>query len=185
MTPNEDLKTKRDMNPDPITKAPGSHPVATGIGAAAAGAAGAAIGSIVPGVGTVIGGVVGAIAGSVGGGYAGKAVGEAIDPTGDEEHWREHHKTRQAPGSSYDTYRPAYEYGASLADRGEQSSFDEPSVRSGWDSHPGKSDLSYDDARETIRGEFDRKSRLREQRTLLERDRAIGGTSIDDQAGKV
>src|SRR4051794_28198101 len=45
------------QNPDPLTGEPGSHPVATGLGAAAASAAGLAIGTAVAGpVGTVIGG---------------------------------------------------------------------------------------------------------------------------------
>ena len=50
-----------DANPDPITKAPGSHPIGTGVGAAVGGgavvggalAAGAAAGSVVGPVGTV------------------------------------------------------------------------------------------------------------------------------------
>src|SRR3982751_4572243 len=66
----------RDSNPDPITGAPGSHPIGTGIGAAGGGiAAGAAIGSFAGPVGTVIGAVVGAVAG----GLAGKGVAEMID----------------------------------------------------------------------------------------------------------
>lgn len=175
---NVNPNAHRDTNPDPITHAPGSHPVATGVGAAAAGAAGAAIGSIVPGIGTVIGGVVGAIAGSVGGGYAGKAVGEMIDPTGDEEYWREHHKSR--PGAKgdadYDAYRPAYQYGASLADRSDTASYDEKAVRSEWESHPSAHGLSYDAAKDVIQDEFKRKVQIREDRS-----RAAGQISADDR----
>ena len=40
-----------DANPDPITGAPGSHPIGTGVGAAAAGLAGAKIGAAVGTVG--------------------------------------------------------------------------------------------------------------------------------------
>ena len=43
-----------DSNPDPITGAPGSHPVGTGLGAAGAGAAGAAIGATI-GTGLILG----------------------------------------------------------------------------------------------------------------------------------
>src|ERR1051325_7144059 len=58
----------RDANRDPITGAPGAHPVGTGLGAAAGGAAtGAAIGSVAGPVGTAAGIVVGAGAGGVGG----------------------------------------------------------------------------------------------------------------------
>src|SRR5437764_15202417 len=118
---NTDETKDRDANPDPITGAPGSHPVATGVGAAAAGAAGAAIGSVVPGVGTAIGGVVGAVVGAVGGGLAGKAVGEAVDPTGTDDYWRENYKTRDyvKADADYNEYRPAYQCGARLADRSE------------------------------------------------------------------
>ncbi|MES2571719.1 MAG: hypothetical protein V4710_16905, partial [Verrucomicrobiota bacterium] len=56
---NENIKSDRDLNRDPITGEPGSHPVATGAGAAGGGAAGAAIGTAVAGpVGTVHGGGV-------------------------------------------------------------------------------------------------------------------------------
>ncbi len=36
--------TDKDLNLDPITGAPGAHPVGTGVGAAAGGATGAAVG---------------------------------------------------------------------------------------------------------------------------------------------
>ena len=59
----ENPRKEGDANRDPITGAPGSHPVGTGMGAAAGGAAGAAAGTIVAGpVGTVVGAVVGAVA---------------------------------------------------------------------------------------------------------------------------
>ena len=47
-----------DRNPDPITGAPGAHPVGTGVGAAGGGTAGAAIGAIGGPAGAVIGAVV-------------------------------------------------------------------------------------------------------------------------------
>jgi len=66
-------------NRDPITGAPGAHPVGVGLGAAAGGiAAGAAAGTLAAGpVGTVVGAAVGAVAGGLGG----KAVAEHFDPT--------------------------------------------------------------------------------------------------------
>lgn len=65
-------------NRDPITGAPGAHPVGTAVGATAGGvAAGAAVGTVAGPVGTVIGAAVGAIAG----GLAGKGVAEEVDPT--------------------------------------------------------------------------------------------------------
>src|SRR5688500_6400685 len=105
--------TVKDDNRDPITGAPGSHPIGTGVGAAAAGAAGAASGSVVPGVGTAIGGAVGAVVGAVGGGLAGKAVAESINPTAEDAYWRENYKNRTYYESNYtyDEYAPAYRYG--------------------------------------------------------------------------
>jgi len=63
---------------DPITHAPGAHPVGVGAGAASAGAAGAALGAA---VGGPIGAVVGAAVGAVAGGLGGKAAAEAVNPT--------------------------------------------------------------------------------------------------------
>src|SRR4051812_19347260 len=98
-----------DLNQDPITGQPGSHPVATGIGTAAAGVAGAAIGTAVGGpIGTVVGTVVGAVAGAIGG----HALGEAIDPTAEEAYWREAHARQPyADGTTYDEFRDAYRVG--------------------------------------------------------------------------
>jgi phage tail tape-measure protein len=75
-------------NLDPITGAPGAHPVGVGLGAAAGGiAAGAAAGTVAAGpVGTVVGAAVGAIAGGLGG----KAVAEHFDPTVAEKTAPEH-----------------------------------------------------------------------------------------------
>lgn len=100
----------RDSNPDPITGAPGSHPVGVGIGAAGGGATGAAIGTAVAGpIGTAIGAVIGAVAG----GLAGKGAAEAVDPTTEDAYWREHH-TKQPFASkdrAFDDYAPAYRTG--------------------------------------------------------------------------
>src|SRR5436190_23626440 len=86
-----------DANRDPITGAPGAHPVGTGLGAAAGGmAAGAAVGSVAGPVGTA----VGAAAGAVVGGLAGKGIAEMIDPTAEEAYWRENY-----------TLQPYYEKG--------------------------------------------------------------------------
>jgi hypothetical protein len=101
-------------NPDPITGAPGFHPVGTGVGAAGGGlggaAAGAAIGSAVPGIGTVVGGVVGAVVGATGGGLAGKGI---ANPSAEDAYWRQNYKSRPyvSPDAPYDEYAPAYRYG--------------------------------------------------------------------------
>jgi uncharacterized protein (TIGR02271 family) len=176
-TGNTDRTTGRDSNPDPLTGAPGSHPVATGVGAAAAGAAGAAIGSVVPGIGTAIGGAVGAIVGAVGGGYAGKAVGEAVDPTGTDDYWRENYKTRHYVKSDadYNRYRPAYQCGARLADRSNSATFDEKAARAEWDSNPDRGNLDFDSARDAMRDEFTRRIQLREEQLRVNKERVSGG----------
>src|SRR6478736_5923630 len=108
----ETSKTKRgnDVNPDPITGEPGSHPVGTGVGAAGGGATGAAIGTA---VGGPIGGAVGAVIGAIAGGLAGKGVAEAVDPTAEDAYWREHHTEQSFARKDYDydTYAPAYRAG--------------------------------------------------------------------------
>ncbi|MES2572622.1 MAG: YsnF/AvaK domain-containing protein, partial [Verrucomicrobiota bacterium] len=101
--------TGRDTNPDPITGEPGSHPVATGMGAAGGGAAGAAIGM----AGGPVGAVVGAVIGAVVGGLGGHAAGEAVDPTAEDAYWRESH-SRQSYATSndrFEDYQPAYRTG--------------------------------------------------------------------------
>jgi ElaB/YqjD/DUF883 family membrane-anchored ribosome-binding protein len=68
-----------ETNPDPITGAPGAHPVGVGLGAAAGGiAAGAAAGTFAAGpIGTVVGAAIGAVVG----GLAGKGAAESMNPT--------------------------------------------------------------------------------------------------------
>jgi outer membrane lipoprotein SlyB len=73
----DNMSTNNPTNKDPISGAPGSHPVGTGTGAAGGAVAGAAIGSVAGPIGTVAGAVVGAIAG----GLAGKEVAENLNPT--------------------------------------------------------------------------------------------------------
>lgn len=166
----------RDTNPDAITNSPGSHPVATGVGALAAGAAGAAIGSVVPGIGNIVGGVVGAIIGAVGGGAAGHAVGEAIDPSNTDDYWREHHQTREdRQSSSFEQFQPAYQYGASLADQTDRTGYDEDTIRADWEKHPNNQGLPYEDARTAIRDEYDRKLQLRQEQLRIEKERVSAG----------
>jgi hypothetical protein len=73
-------RTERpESNPDPITGAPGAHPIGVGLGAAAGGiAAGAAAGTLAAGpIGTVVGTAIGAVVG----GLAGKGAAESMNPT--------------------------------------------------------------------------------------------------------
>lgn len=107
---NDSVKRPAE-NRDPITGAPGAHPVGVGVGAAAGGvAAGAAAGTMAAGpVGTVVGAAIGAVVG----GLAGKAVAEHYDPTIEEEYWREAYSREPYYKSdlTWDDYAPAYRLG--------------------------------------------------------------------------
>jgi uncharacterized protein (TIGR02284 family) len=145
----------KDLNRDPITDEPGSHPVGTGLGAGGGALAGAAIGSVGGPVGTVIGGAVGAVAG----GLAGHAAGEAVNPTAEESFWRDNY-TREPyyrKGSSFDDYAPAYRLGFTGPDR-YKSSWDivEPKLASDWETARGGSSLSWPEAQPASRAAWDR-----------------------------
>src|SRR5918996_2317020 len=102
-TRNPKDRTHDELNQDPITGAPGSHPVGTAIGATGGGAAGAAIGSVAGPVGTVVGTAIGAVAG----GLAGKGAAEAVNPTVEDEYWRTNYASQPYAGTgTYDEYRP-------------------------------------------------------------------------------
>jgi uncharacterized protein (TIGR02271 family) len=166
MADRDSARNSKDTNPDPITGAPGSHPVGTGVGAAGGGAAGAAIGSAVGPVGTAVGAVVGAVAG----GLAGKGVAEAVDPTAEDAYWRQNYKSRPyvERGSDYNAYAPAYRYGWEARQRHAGKNFDEieTDLRSGWERQHGSSGMSWDRAKMAIRDSWER---------LAGRDRTSAG----------
>lgn len=147
---------ERDMrNLDPITEAPGAHPVGTGVGATGGGLAGAAIGA----VGGPVGAAVGLVAGALVGGLAGKATAERINPTMEEAYWRESY-TREPyyeAGRSYDDYGPAYAYGWG-APATYPGAFDEiePALARDWEGRRGGSSLDWQQARPATRAAWDR-----------------------------
>lgn len=156
MNPNE---RKGTPNRDPITGAPGAHPVGTGVGAAAGGlAAGAAAGSVAGPVGTVAGAAIGAVVG----GLAGKGVAEMIDPTVEEAYWRENYVSRPyvTQGSTFDDYGPAYRYGVDNYSRYQGRKFDEvePELGREWQRAKGKSSLEWERAKHAARDSWQRVS---------------------------
>jgi len=155
-TTGTDLDRDRDLNPDPITGAPGSHPIGTGIGAAGAGAVGAAIGAVGGPVGSLAGAAIGAIVG----GLAGKGVAEAIDPTAEEAFWRENYRSREyvAEHHTFDDYHPAYQLGWEGRKRHHARDFSEVEHDLGrdWDKIRGKSTLDWDRAKPATRDAWDR-----------------------------
>ena len=141
-------------NRDPITGAPGAHPVGTGVGATGGALAGAAAGSLAGPVGTVAGLVVGAVVGGLGG----KAVAEGVNPTQEDAYWRESH-TREpyyTAGRSYDDYRPAYELGWTARSQGADFETAEAGFASEWEQRRGNSALSWEQARPATRAAWDR-----------------------------
>jgi hypothetical protein len=141
-------KQSTDRNPDPITGAPGSHPVGVGVGTAVGGAvtgaaAGAATGPVGAAAGAVVGGIVG--------GLAGKAVAESIDPTAEDAYWQENYRTRPyyQEGEEYDQYQPAYRYGWEAKSRYQDRGFEEiePELEREWGSAQATSRLAWDRAK--------------------------------------
>lgn len=155
------MKDSNDMNRDPITHAPGSHPVGVGVGGVGGAAVGAGIGALFGPIGMLVGGVVGTLAGA----GAGKGLAERIDPTGESEYWRNEYSKRPYADSnfSYDTdYEPAYQYGTSVRTQYRDRSWDdtlEQEIRSDWDNNRGTSRLSWEQARGAVADAFDRADR--------------------------
>jgi len=160
-----DLPPEGNRNADPITDQPGSHPIETGVGAAAAGAASAfAVGAVAGPVGAIAGAALGAVAG----GLAGKGVGELIDPTTEDNWLRENFGSRPyvKKGETFEAYQPAYLYGAQAESRHSGKSFQaiEPELRTGWDQARGSSALTWEQARDAVKDAYDRTIQLREER---------------------
>ncbi len=157
---NVNRKVTTDSNPDPITGAPGSHPVGTGVGAAAGGAAaGAAVGTVAGPVGTVVGAAVGAVVG----GLAGKGVAEAVNPTNEDIYWREQYVNEPYYQSkyTYDDYAPAYRlgYGSRADYAGKPYDSIESDLQRKWDSTRGNSRLSWEEAKFATRAGWHRVER--------------------------
>jgi len=156
---NDKDRRDGDANRDPISGAPGAHPIGTGVGAIVGGAAaGAATGTVAGPIGTVIGAAVGAVVG----GLAGKGVAEAIDPTREDAYWRENYGGRAyvEQGSSFDDYGPAYGFGVSSFGRNPGRSFEdvEPQLSGDWTASRGASSLGWDRARHAARDAWNRLS---------------------------
>lgn len=159
MKKDRDAKIEGDANRDPITKAPGAHPVGVGVGGAGGAAAGAAIGGAVGGPpGALVGGVVGAVAG----GLAGKGAAEAVNPTVEDAYWRENYRTTTyAKADTYDRWRPAYEHGWASYGRNPGKTFEqaEPDLRRDWERTPYAGDLTWDKAKNATRDAWHRVER--------------------------
>ena len=151
----------RDLNRDPITGAPGSHPVGVGVGGSAGGVAGALAGAIFGPIGALVGATVGTLAGAA----AGKGVAERVDPTGEVDYWREEHATRPYADASrdYDShYAPAYAYGTDARNKYADRTWDETlenDLKRDWTGARGSSELDWAAAQPAVREAWDRTDR--------------------------
>ena len=155
-TQNLDNDGDRDLNKDPITGEPGSHPIGTGIGAAGAGAAGVAIGALGGPVGAAIGGVIGAIAGAA----AGHGVAESVNPTEEEAYWSESYRDEPyyEEGEVFEDYDPAYRLGYERYHGFQGRTYDEAEseLENDWNDTKGDSRLSWDKAKLAARAGWER-----------------------------
>lgn len=145
-----------DRNEDPITGAPGSHPLGVGVGTAGGAATGATIGALGGPAGAVVGAVVGGIAGA----FAGKGVAEMIDPTEEETYWRENHSNQEwagDPDNTYDDYEPAYRFGYTrAAESGFRFDEDDSDLEKDWEQFKGRSRLEWEQAKNATRAGWHR-----------------------------
>jgi len=159
-----DLPPKGSRNPDPITDAPGSHPIETGVGAAVGGAAsGMAVGAVAGPVGAA----VGAAAGAVAGGLAGKGIGELIDPTTEDNWLRDHFKSRPyvEEGDDFEDFRAAFRYGAWAESKYGDAGIDltDPQLQSDWEAGQD-SKMPWSRAKDAVEDAYDRTVQLRRDR---------------------
>ena len=156
-----------DANEDPLTGAPGAHPVGVAMGATGGAAAGAAVGA----VGGPVGVVVGAAVGGVAGGLAGKGAAEAVNPTVEEAYWRDTYVERPyvETGRNYDYYRPAYRFGWESYSQYGHRGFDEmdETLAREWDTRRGDSRQTWKEAREAARDAWNRVSRPEQRSEAL------------------
>ena len=146
-----------EPNRDPITGAPGAHPVGVGAGAAAGGAAGAVAGTAIGGpVGAVVGGVAGAIAG----GLAGKGVAEMVDPTVETAYWKETYVSQPyyVDGRDWTYYEPAYRTGWEGRTVYDTHTFEdvEDELEANYRRYSNSDDIPWDDVRPATRAAWDR-----------------------------
>lgn len=182
---------KMDDNRDPISGAPGAHPLGTGVGAAAGGVAGAAVAAAVAGgvTGTAVAGpagtVAGAAIGAVVGGLAGKGVAENVNPTAEDAYWREQHRREPYYDKNYSyqdyqgAYRTGYEGYHHWGGQGKSFEEAEAEMRREYEMNWPNSKLSWEKARPAARAAWSRFDRDLSQYigyTVVDRNNAKIGT---------
>lgn len=144
-----------DANRDPITGAPGAHPVGVGVGTASGATVGAVVGSFAGPVGTAVGAAVGGVVG----GLSGKGVAESVNPTVEDAYWREHYSSRPyvKAGAPYQEYQAAYRHGWEGHGRYGELNWEkaEPRMRDDWQ-HSGDTGVDWAKASPAARDAWDR-----------------------------
>ena len=182
------VANEEDLNRDPISGAPGAHPLGTGAGAASGGVAGAAVGMSLGGpIGGVIGAAMGAVAGGVGGaafglplaglwawvcaapwgggggGGAGSSAAESVNPTSEEMFWRETYvrEPYYVKGMAYEYYAPAFRAGWEGRVRNDGRSFAEaePDLKAGYNLTKSELDPDWQEIRPAACAAWDRVDR--------------------------
>ncbi|MBA2480097.1 MAG: DUF2383 domain-containing protein [Planctomycetes bacterium] len=149
----------KDANRDPITGAPGAHPVGSGFGAAGGAGAGAAIGGA---VGGPIGAGIGAVVGGIAGGLTGKGVAEAVNPTAEDAYWRDHYTASPTyeKGRPFSDYKAAYRTGYMGYSRhgveGKSWEQAEPQLREEYQRESDNSFMPWEKARSSAREAWER-----------------------------
>jgi Glycine zipper len=155
MNNEKKVEAEPDANRDPITGAPGAHPVGVGVGSAGGAAVGAVVGSFAGPVGTAVGAAVGGVVG----GLSGKGVAESVNPTVEDSYWREHYSSRPyvKAGSKYQDYQAAYRHGWEGHGRYGELNWDkaEPRMRDDWKSM-GETGVDWDKASPAAKDAWDR-----------------------------
>ena len=158
---DSNVNDSNSENRDPISGAPGAHPVGVGVGGLAGGAAaGALAGTMFGPIGTLVGAAAGVIAGAA----AGKGVAERIDPTVENEYWRNSYKDRPYVDATRDydrDYASAYGLGLQARENSAGRTWDESEadLQKQWDSTRGESTLDWTQAKGAVQDSWDRADR--------------------------
>ena len=151
------VANEEDLNRDPISGAPGAHPLGTGAGAASGGVAGVVVGTA---VGGPIGAVIGAVVGAVAGGLVGKSAAEAVNPTAEETYWRETYlqEPYYVQGRTYEYYAPGFRAGWEGRVRHDGRTFEqvEPQLHADYNDTKTELDPAWQDVRSAARAAWER-----------------------------
>ncbi|MET3376466.1 uncharacterized protein (TIGR02284 family) [Variovorax boronicumulans] len=171
-----------DLNRDPLSGAPGAHPVGTGVGAAG----GAVVARAAAGaVGGPVGAAAGLVVGAVVGGLSGKAVAERVNPTAERAYWEGAYEREPyyESGRTYDDYGPAYDLGwSSRGATVDEFAAVEPSLAREWEARRGVSSLNWERARPASHAAWERADRLyfREEDTAIPEGDPLSNDEVVD-----